>query len=140
MRLALVLVLTLTLTGCIAGPTVMGTGNVDEMRADLKACSLKNWELALIPDFGITADKDRVKCMRERGWVAGPDRSGGGIRDYARAETAPTEPLGPPNVRRPPEDGCPPGALWNEVQDTCMTVEPAPPWCAGTWTGVRCIR
>lgn len=32
------------------------------------------------------------------------------------------------------------GWMWNDIQERCMLVEPAPPWCMGQWTGVRCIR
>jgi hypothetical protein len=33
-----------------------------------------------------------------------------------------------------------PGWAWNDVQEECLPIEPAPAWCRGQWTGVRCIR
>jgi hypothetical protein len=99
MRVALTLVrltltlMSLTLTGCVAGPGLLpgSTDNVQAMRADLRACTLGDgaWAFALIPDFGTTGDHQRVKCMLQRGWLAGPDRTGGGVRDYMRIEPVP---------------------------------------------------
>jgi hypothetical protein len=110
MRTALALA-TLTFAGCIAGPGLSqhSTDNLHEMRADLRACTLGEgaWAYALIPDFGITADHKRVKCMRERGWEAGPERSAG-IRDYARFVPASAAPSGSPVAI---DTSCPPGTV-----------------------------
>jgi hypothetical protein len=111
----------LVLAGCVAGPTLMGAGNVDAMRADLRACTLEDgaWLFALIPDFGTTADYQRVKCMKQRGWQAGPDRSGGGIRDYARIDADASR--------------CPERYAWNGNGCSEVTSAPsaAPVWATG---------
>jgi hypothetical protein len=85
MRLALVLALAVTLSGCVTGPTILpgSAGTLDEMRADLMACEKENLAFALIPDFGSTANFHRRKCMRQRGWSAGADR-GSGVPDFYR--------------------------------------------------------
>jgi hypothetical protein len=83
MRRALLTLAALTLTGCVAGPRIggYGLGNVDEMRADLKDCAWETVAFEFIPDFGITSDFHRNKCMKQRGWAATPRQ---GVYDYSR--------------------------------------------------------
>jgi hypothetical protein len=93
MRPAILLV-ALALAGCIGNIDAhsrvniapQGTGNVDEMRVDLKACLQEGIAFELIPDFGGTAERHRMKCMRQRGWVADVYR-GKSIPDFSRATT-----------------------------------------------------
>jgi hypothetical protein len=106
MKLALALTLASTLTGCVMAPTLSqhSTDNLQEMRADLRACTLENLAFEFIPDFGITSDLHRNKCMRQRGWAATPRE---GVYDYARIRAEPLTPTGTPAAI---DTSCPPGS------------------------------
>jgi hypothetical protein len=69
--LALAAFAALILTGCAAKITPIGSSDVSRLHSDLRTCARENIAFALIPDFGITADNHRLKCLKQRGWVMG---------------------------------------------------------------------
>jgi hypothetical protein len=84
MKFALALTLAaVALTGCIANMTPIGSTDVARLHSDLRACARETFAFTLIPDFGITADNHRRKCIEQRGWVTAGRNTWAWIRDDA---------------------------------------------------------
>lgn len=120
-RALLLALAALLLTGCAT--TIQGGDTRERWLADFQECTRENYAFSFIPDYGITFEIQRNKCMRDRHWVRGSQFPGARPGGFPEAAPQPSPPPPPPP---------PPAAATTE----------APDWCRGPgqeWLGTACL-
>lgn len=125
MKILALLAVALLLTGCAT------TIQAEPWWTDYVECSRENRMFVHIPDFGITFERHRDKCLRQRAWVKTGaykwTRAGAATGSPANLQPVPCHDLnGVPGMLGPQRDG-----ICRVEQPTSPA--PLPPLPAPTW-------